>query len=180
MSEIKEYITLVNENDQVLGKEEKLTVHKEGKQHRAFSILIINDNKQMLIHKRESNKYHSGGLWTNACCSHPAFNEDLLEAAQRRLKEEMGFDCPLTELFSFKYYHAFDSGLIENEYDHVFLGVYNERDIQPNPVEVEDYKWVDYELLLKDIVNDKDAYTVWFQKIVNKLKANTIDIFEVY
>jgi isopentenyl-diphosphate delta-isomerase len=180
VSKIEEYITLVNEDDQVLGKEEKLTAHIEGKQHRAFSILIVNDNKEMLIHKRESSKYHSGGLWTNACCSHPAFNEELLEAAHRRLTEEMGFDCPLTEVFSFKYYHAFDNGLIENEYDHVFVGLYNEEEIQPNPVEVEDYQWVDYELLLEDMAENKNAYTVWFQKIINKLKTNEINIFEVY
>src|SRR6056297_441555 len=178
--EIKEYITLVNEKDQVLGKEEKLTAHKEGKQHRAFSILIINDKNQMLIHKRESSKYHSGGLWTNACCSHPAYNEDLLEAAHRRLVEEMGFDCFLIELFSFKYYHAFESGLIENEYDHVFLGLYNKETIEPNPNEVEAYQWIDFKLLLEDMLVNKEAYTVWFQKIIKKLKTDKIDIFEVY
>lgn len=177
---MKEYITLVDGNDQVIGKEEKLTAHKEGKQHRAFSILIINDKKQMLIHKRESNKYHSGGLWTNACCSHPRYNEDLLEAAHRRLVEEMGFDCHLKPLFSFKYCHTFDSGLIENEYDHVFLGVYNEETIEPNPNEVEDYQWIDYELLLKNIESNKDQYTVWFKKIIKKIETDQIDIFEVY
>lgn len=177
---MKEYITLVDANDQVLGKEEKLTAHKEGKQHRAFSILIINDKKQILIHKRESNKYHSGGLWTNACCSHPRYNEDLLEAAHRRLKEEMGFDCPLKELFSFKYYHAFESGLIENEYDHVFIGLYNVEVIQPNPIEVEDYQWVDYMSLLENMEANKELYTVWFQKIIEKIKTDQINIFEVY
>lgn len=177
---MKEYITLVNADDQVLGKEEKLKAHKEGKQHRAFSILIINDKKEMLIHKRESNKYHSGGLWTNACCSHPRYNEDLLEATHRRLIEEMGFDCPLKELFSFKYYHAFETGLIENEYDHVFLGLYNKEVIQPNPIEVEDYQWIDFEVLLKDMKANKEKYTVWFQKIIKKIQRDQIDIFEVF
>lgn len=177
---MREYITLVNEDDQVLGKEEKLKAHQEGKQHRAFSILIINDKNEMLIHKRERNKYHSGGLWTNACCSHPRYNEDLLEAAHRRLIEEMGFDCPLKEIFSFKYCHTFETGLIENEYDHVFLGVYNEKLVQPNPIEVEDYRWIDFKSLLKDIKINKEGYTVWFQKIVEKIKTDQIDIFEVY
>lgn len=177
---MKEYITLVDENDQVLGKEEKLTAHKNGKQHRAFSVLIINDKHQMLIHKRESNKYHSGGLWTNACCSHPRYSEDLLEAAHRRLKEEMGFDCILKELFSFKYYHAFESGLIENEYDHVYLGIYNDEIIKPDPIEVEDYHWIDCDLLLKNMKENKEQYTVWFQKIIEQIQKENINIFEVY
>lgn len=177
---MNEYITLVNEDDQVIGKEEKLQAHREGKQHRAFSILIINDKREMLIHKREGSKYHSGGLWTNACCSHPRYNEDLLEAAHRRLTEEMGFDCPLKEIFSFKYYHAFQTGLIENEYDHVFIGVYNENLIKPDPIEVEEYQWIDYEILLKDIERNKDHYTIWFQKIIEKIQIEQLNIFEVY
>ncbi len=177
---MKEYITLVDENDNVLGKEEKLTAHKKGKQHRAFSVLIINDNHQMLIHKRESNKYHSGGLWTNACCSHPRYEEDLLRGVHRRLKEEMGFDCTLNKMFSFKYCHTFKSGLVENEYDHVFLGVYNEKTIKPDPIEVEDFQWIDYNLLLKDMKESPKKYTVWFRKIIGKINTDSIDIFEGY
>lgn len=176
---MKEYITLVDENDHVLGKEEKLLAHKTGKRHRAFSILIINDKKQMLIHKRESSKYHSGGLWTNACCSHPRYEEKLIEAAHRRLQEEMGFDCPLKELFSFKYRYAFDDGLVENEYDHVFLGVYNSDLINPDPNEVESYKWVDYNYLLEEINSYEEKYTVWFKKIIKLLVDDKINIFEV-
>jgi len=177
---MKEYITLVDENDYVIGKEEKLKAHEKGNRHRAFSILIINDHQQMLVHKRESSKYHSGGLWTNACCSHPKHEEDLLEATHRRLKEEMGFDCSLKELFAFKYYHTFESGLIENEYDHVFLGIYNKEQIDPDPTEVEDYAWVDYNQLVKNVKSNKNQYTVWFQKIIEKIEKDQIDIFEVY
>jgi len=177
---MKEYITLVDEADNVLGKEEKMTAHKEGKQHRAFSILIINDKNQMLIHKRESGKYHSGGLWTNACCSHPRYGEGLLEGARRRLKEEMGFSCTLKKLFAFKYKHVFESGLIENEYDHVFLGLFNDQTIKPDPNEVEDYHWIDYDLILKNIKENKEQYTVWFQKIIKKIESDKFNIFEVY
>lgn len=176
---MKEYITLVDGKDQVIGKEEKLAAHVQGKQHRAFSILIMNEKHQMLIHKRESNKYHSGGLWTNACCSHPRYKEGLLEAAHRRLKQEMGFDLTLKELFSFKYKHLFESGLIENEYDHVFLGLYNGETIDPDPIEVEDFHWIDYDLLLKNIKENPNQYTVWFQKILEKIKTDNIDLFQV-
>jgi len=177
---MRNFIILVDDNDKVVGKEDKLLTHKNGLQHRAFSVLIINDKNQMLIHKRNSAKYHSGSLWTNACCSHPVHEEDLIEAAHRRLKEEMGFNCPLKEVFSFKYYYKFDNGLVENEYDHVFVGLYNSNLVHPDPTEVESYKWIDYDLLLEDVENNNEEYTVWFKKIIKRLVQDKIDIFEVF
>ena len=98
-----EYINLVNLEGKRIGKVEKIKAHKEKKLHLAFSILVINEKKEMLIHKRSLNKYHSPGLWTNTCCSHPKFGESLETAVHRRLKEEMGFDCKMNKVFDFVY-----------------------------------------------------------------------------
>jgi isopentenyl-diphosphate delta-isomerase len=174
-----EYITLVNEKDEVVGKMEKMKVHIDGVLHRAFSIIIINDNNEMLIHKRNINKYHSGGLWTNACCSHPNYSENLSASIHRRLKEEMGFDCDLKEIFKFQYITEFGDGLIENEYDHVFIGRYNSNNINPDEDEVEDYKWIKLETLINDIKENDDNYTYWFKIIMKEVEKRKINIFEV-
>src|SRR5258708_5798594 len=117
---------------------EKLEVHQKGLLHRAFSIFIFNRKGEMLLQQRALNKYHNGGLWTNACCSHPAPGEKTLTAATRRLKEEMGFTTALEKAFDFTYKVSFENGLTENEFDHVFTGRY-EGSIEPNPDEVKDY-----------------------------------------
>ncbi len=96
-------VILVNEKDEVTGVMEKMEAHRKGLLHRAFSVFILNDVGHMLLHQRALDKYHSGGLWTNACCSHPFPGETVAQAAHRRLFEEMGFDCPLSELFQFTY-----------------------------------------------------------------------------
>src|SRR5690554_1424860 len=106
-------VVLVNEQDQVLGTKEKLQAHQKGNLHRAFSVLIFNDKNEMLLQKRASNKYHCGGLWTNACCSHPRLSETPKEAAMRRLNEELGFTTQLTYLGKFIYKAKFENGLIE-------------------------------------------------------------------
>ncbi|GBD34035.1 Isopentenyl-diphosphate Delta-isomerase [bacterium HR34] len=163
-----EKIILVDENDNEIGFEEKLEVHKKGKLHRAFSIFVFNSKGELLIQKRAKNKYHSGGLWTNTCCSHPHPGENLEEAVHRRLKEEMGFDCNLKEIFSFIYKVKFENGLTENELDHVFIGVYD-GEVKPNQNEVEDFKWVNINTLLKDIQFNEDKYTYWFKLILPKV-----------
>src|SRR4030042_6476736 len=126
----KEFIILVDENDNFLGTEEKLKVHKEGKLHRAFSVFIFNSKGELLMQKRAKDKYHSGGLWANTACGHPRANESLVDAAHRRLFEEMGFDCELKEIYKFHYNVRFENGLIENEMDHVFMGKFEDK---PNP-----------------------------------------------
>jgi len=118
-------VILVDKNDNPIGTEEKLQAHKDAKLHRCFSILIFNSDGKMMIHQRQKGKYHCGGLWTNACCSHPRPGECTLDAAHRRLVEEMGFDTELEELFSFTYKAEFPNGLAEHEFDHVFKGVFN-------------------------------------------------------
>src|SRR5258705_3890201 len=120
----KQEVILVNTDDVALGSMEKMEAHVKGKLHRAFSVFIFNTNGEMLLQQRAINKYHSGGLWTNACCSHPSPGEDTSSAARRRLKEEMGIATPLKKIFDFVYEASFDNGLTENEFDHVFAGEY--------------------------------------------------------
>ena len=117
---------LVNERDEPLGSMEKMEAHRKGALHRAFSVFIFNSRGEMLLQQRALKKYHSGGLWTNACCSHPRPGETNEAAALRRLREEMGFDTSLQQIFSFTYRASFNNGLTEHEYDHVFAGIYDE------------------------------------------------------
>jgi isopentenyl-diphosphate delta-isomerase len=168
-----EMIMIVDEDDNTVGYEHKTIVHKSGILHRAFSIFIFNSKSELLIQKRAYTKYHSAGLWTNACCSHQRFAESLLVAVHRRLIEEMGFDCHLEELFKFKYnIHFDDCNLQENEYDYVFYGIYDGL-INPNTQEVDDYKWVNIEDLLRNISIEPEKYTYWFKLAINKV----VDIF---
>ena len=158
-------VVLVDENDNVLGSMEKMQAHLEGRLHRAFSVIVFNDNDEMLIHKRANDKYHCGGLWTNACCSHPRLNESPKAGATRRMQEEMGFTTQLDYIGQFIYRTEFKNGLIENELDHIFVGRFNGQPI-PNPYEVEDFKYVGLDKLKVDIENSPENYTVWFKKIV--------------
>lgn len=158
-------IVLVNENDEIIGAAEKLLVHEEGLLHRAFSILVFNQKKELLIHQRAWEKYHSGGLWTNTCCGHPNENEEMKAAVHRRLQEEMGFDCPLEMRFKFQYRAEFKNGLIENEIDHVYVGGYNGT-FNTNPEEVADYKWINVHFLLADVARYPNKYTYWFREIL--------------
>ncbi|WP_207428648.1 isopentenyl-diphosphate Delta-isomerase [Pedobacter sp. SYSU D00535] len=154
-------VILVDELDQQQGVMEKLEAHQKGLLHRAFSVFIINDEGKMLLQQRAKDKYHSGGLWTNACCSHPQPGENTLVAAQRRLSEEMGFTCFLQKLEAFKYYAEFENGLIEHEYDHIYLGKFNGK-VLPNKDEVSDYQWLGLEEIQVSLEKNKDSYTYWF------------------
>lgn len=155
-------VILVNEQDEVTGVMEKMEAHRKGLLHRAFSVFIRNDAGDMLLHQRALDKYHSGGLWTNACCSHPMPGETVTQAAHRRLTEEMGFDCPLSELFQFTYRTDFDNGLIEHEYDHVLMGTYNGT-IHPNPQEVNDHRFISIETITRLLQEQPAQFTSWFK-----------------
>jgi len=173
---MNELIILVDEQDNEIGVSEKNLAHLNGgKLHRAFSIFIYNTKKQMLIQKRAINKYHSGGLWSNTCCSHPRVDEQLEIAIHRRLQEEMGFDCLLTEIFSFNYHADFENGLTEREIDHVFIGKYS-GEINPNINELDDWMWIEFTELLQDVKNNPQNYTVWFklsiEKVIEICKSN--------
>ncbi len=163
---IKDYILLVNENDEIIGAEEKMEVHKTGKLHRAFSIFVFNSENKLLIHKRAISKYHSGGLWTNTCCSHQRDGEELYDSIHRRLKEEMGFDCDLDEIFSLKYRAELDKELIEHEIDHVFIGEFDGEPIL-NPDEADEYAWVNLDDIVRQIREFPNKFTYWFKLLID-------------
>ncbi len=157
-----EEVVLVNQNGLETGTMEKIEAHKKGLLHRAFSVFIINSSGHLLLQRRASGKYHSPGLWTNTCCSHPRPGESVNEAARRRLKEEMGMDCSLTELFTFIYKTEFENGLTEHEFDHVLVGI-SDKDPVPDPDEVDEYEYAELEFLLVDIDKNPRDYTEWFK-----------------
>jgi len=163
-------VILVDEDDQPLGVMEKMEAHRQGKLHRAFSIFVLNNEGEMLLQRRSLTKYHSPGLWTNACCSHPGPGELTLFAASRRLKEEMGFSCSLTEIFTFTYETRFDNGLTEHEYDHVFLGIYDGK-IDPDPAEVEEFKWFTHEQISTQLSSVEAGFSSWFKLAYPMVKS---------
>lgn len=154
-------IILVNEQDEAIGTMEKMEAHHKGLLHRAFSVFVINDAGEILLQRRALEKYHSAGLWTNACCSHPFPGETIAAAAHRRLQEEMGFDCELEEIFTFTYRAEFDNGLTEHEFDHVLLGTYN-GNIYPNPSEVCDYHYLSSGKIQELMEKEPTEFTIWF------------------
>lgn len=153
-------IALVDMDDNITGYETKSEVHRKGLLHRAFSVFIVRGG-EMLIQMRNPDKYHSGGLWSNTCCSHQREGEELLESVHRRMLEEMGFDCETEELFSFVYRTQFRSDLIEYEYDHVFLGTYD-GEVNVNPEEASEIRWVGFEALKKEMVEKPEKFSSWF------------------
>jgi len=164
-----EKIVLVNKKNETIGTEEKMEAHLAGKLHRAFSILLFNKKGETLIQRRAKSKYHSPGLWTNTCCSHPRPKEEAKLAAERRLKEEMGINCKLKEAFNF-IYKAKLGGLIEHEFDHVFLGKFDGKP-RPDKKEVADWRWVKLKELKTDIKKNPKKYTPWFRIIIKKIKS---------
>ena len=170
-----ERVILVDTQDNVIGSMEKLEAHRKGVLHRAFSILIFNSKGEVLLQKRSKNKYHSGGLWTNACCSHPLPHESMSEATRKRLKHEMGIDLQPQFAFKFVYKTNLDKDLIEHEYDHVFIGKYDGVP-HTNLDEVEDWKFVDVASLRHDLELHPDSYTEWFKLIMNHSELREIPV----
>jgi isopentenyl-diphosphate delta-isomerase len=165
---MEDRVILVDEADREVGSAEKLEAHREGKRHRAFSIFVFNSAGQLLLQKRSSRKYHSGGLWSNTCCSHPRPGDPIQDEARKRLLEEMGFQCDLQWIFTFSYNVQFTNELSENEIDHVFIGRYD-GDPTPNPDEAEDWKWMDLEDLVNDVKADPDAYSYWLKICLDRV-----------
>jgi isopentenyl-diphosphate delta-isomerase len=157
-------VILVDEKDKPLGTAEKLEAHRKGQLHRAFSIFIFNSKGDMLLQQRALGKYHSGGLWTNACCSHPVVEMDLVDFARLRLHEEMGFDTALEKIFDFVYHADMENGLIEHEFDHVYVGNY-EGDISYDKDEVMDYCYRSLEDISSSLVSHPHKYTAWFRLV---------------
>ena len=158
----EEKVVLVNEQDEVVGVENKTSAHQLGSLHRAFSVFILNAGGQLLLQKRAHSKYHSRGLWSNTCCGHPRPGETVEQAARRRLFEEMGFDAELWTLFNFIYYTNLDEGVTEHEYDYVLVGHFDDIP-KPDPDEVVDWKWADLTTVSAELKSHPECYTYWFR-----------------
>ena len=165
---MEDCVVLVDRMGREIGAQEKIQAHREGNLHSAFSIFIFNTVGELLLQRRARTKYHSGGLWTNTCCSHPRPGESYYSAARRRLNEEMGFDCELTGLFRFIYHTQLDNNLFEHELDQVFIGHYNGQPT-PNPSEVDDWKWMNVGVLKQDVQKSPDNYTYWFKLALDRV-----------
>ncbi len=161
---VEEKVILVDANDNPIGLMNKLEAHEKAVLHRAFSVFILNDKKELMLQQRAHHKYHSPLLWTNTCCSHQRENETNIQAGTRRLHEEMGFVTELKEMFHFIYKAPFDNGLTEHELDHVMIGYYNDVPVI-NDDEVESWKWMKIEDIKNDMITNPDIYTVWFKII---------------
>ncbi|MAD97998.1 MAG: isopentenyl-diphosphate delta-isomerase [Flavobacteriaceae bacterium] len=164
---VEEQVILVDQNDNPRGLMPKMEAHEKAELHRAFSVFIFNDQKELMLQQRAKHKYHSPLLWTNTCCSHQRAGESNIEAGKRRLQEEMGFTTEIKEVFSFIYKAPFDNGLTEHELDHVMVGHYNGDPII-NREEVEDFRWMTLDAVKNDIRTNPHLYTAWFKIIFEK------------
>ncbi|KAA3609306.1 MAG: isopentenyl-diphosphate Delta-isomerase [Calditrichaeota bacterium] len=174
-----DYVILVDKKDQQIGIEEKMDAHKSGKLHRAFSVLLFNKAGELLLQRRALDKYHSPGLWTNTCCSHPRPGENIQQAAKRRLIEELGIQCSFKKIFDFIYKTTFDYGLIEHELDHVLVGEF-EGEIKPNPSEVMEIRWQSLGDLYEEIKSYPDRFTIWFQIMIEKIAQHEKPLFPAH
>lgn len=167
MASTLDEVILVDDRDRETGTMEKLEAHRRGLLHRAFSVFVFDSGGRMLLQRRAEGKYHSPGLWTNTCCSHPRPHETKEKAARRRLKEEMGLDLELDYKTHFIYRAEFDNGLTEHEFDHVFTALSNS-DPRPDPKEVGDWKWLSPKEIKELIASEPDAFTPWFRIAMEK------------
>ncbi|HVH12289.1 MAG TPA: isopentenyl-diphosphate Delta-isomerase [Longimicrobium sp.] len=164
---MEERVVLVDEDDAEVGTLEKQRAHAEGRLHRALSVFVLNPRGELLLQRRAAGKYHSGGLWTNACCSHPRPGEPVDLAARRRLREEMGIDCVLEPAFAFTYRAEVGGGLVEHEYDHVFLGRF-EGDPLPSTDEVDAWRWVPADTIRDELAAAPERFTPWFRLVFSR------------
>jgi isopentenyl-diphosphate delta-isomerase, type 1 len=165
---MEDQVILVDENDREIGAAGKLAAHREGLLHRAFSIFVFHPNGKLLLQKRARTKYHSDGLWSNTCCSHPRPGEAIQAEARRRLSQEMGFVCDLEEVFDFTYRIKLTDQLTEHEIDHVFIGTFD-GDPVPNPEEVDDWKWIEVEQLQRDLQGNPADYSYWLRICIDQV-----------
>lgn len=174
---VNEVLILVDNNDIEIGFLDKATVHQRGVLHRAFSVFIFNSMGSLMLQRRAMNKYHSPGLWSNTCCSHPRRGEETKAACSRRLVEEMGLKCTVNFAFSFTYRARFENGLTEHEFDHVYFG-FTDQSPAPDPEEVMDWKYISIQELQQEILVSPDNYTEWlkicFPKVVEHLEASKL------
>lgn len=170
-----EMVILVDEHDTQIGTTDKMNAHTLGLLHRAFSVFILrikNSQVQLLLQQRNADKYHCGNLWTNTCCSHPREGEQIVAAGERRLQEEMGLQLKLKLIGNFSYRAEFSNGLIEHEFDHVLVGMYDGSPIKFNPAEVQDYRWINLSNLEIELLNNAQAYTPWLKEALHIVQQN--------
>lgn len=172
-----EHVILVDENDKEIGIAEKIQAHRENLRHRAFSVFIFRDQNepQLLLQQRAEGKYHSAGLWTNTCCSHPRPGEEIVAAGERRLREEMNIEAKLTALGWFHYIAHFDNGLTENEIDYVLIGKTTLETIELNPIEAQAYRWITLSELTKEMAKHPDRFTPWFAQALAVVKKHILN-----
>lgn len=168
---MEEQVVLVSEKDEILGVMDKMQAHENGILHRAFSVFLFNDKGEMLLQKRAADKYHSPNQWTNAVCSHPRMGETYMEAAQRRLKEELGIETPLTYRFNFLYKADVGQNLWEHELDHVFTGNF-EGEFKLNEEEVSEVRYISIDELDKEMSANPENFTEWFKIILKEYKQH--------
>lgn len=161
-----EHVVLVDPEDNPIGTAEKIAAHQKGLCHRAFSIFIFRQSvtTEILLQQRALSKYHSPGLWTNTCCSHPRPDENIIQAGERRLQEEMGIKTPLNSIGKFHYIAHFANGLIENEVDHVLIGTLTDESFEVNSAEVNDYRWISLPDLHQELAQFPDQFTPWLKQ----------------
>jgi isopentenyl-diphosphate delta-isomerase len=162
-------VILVDTFDLAIGTMEKMEAHQKGVLHRAFSVFVFNTQGEMLLQQRAQEKYHSAGLWTNTCCSHPQPGEEIVYAAQKRLTEEMGFSCELYVKDKFIYKVELENNLIEHELDYILTGTFS-GNIFPDTTEVQDFKWISVEQVKKEIENKPELFTFWFKEILKNFR----------
>lgn len=167
LSIMPEHVILVDERDRATGVAEKMLAHRDGLLHRAFSVFLFNRRGELLLQQRAMRKYHSGGLWTNTCCSHPRPGETIAAAVARRLAEEMGITCSTRKAFDFVYRVQLAEGVIEHELDHVYIGEYDGK-VAPDPSEVKAYRWIDLSTLKQELAEHPQHFTVWFKLAIDR------------
>jgi isopentenyl-diphosphate delta-isomerase type 1 len=172
-----EYVVLVDQFNQETGLAEKLEAHRQNLLHRAFSVFIFRNiaghEPELLLQQRALDKYHSPGLWTNTCCSHPRHGENIIKAGERRLHEELGMIAELRDLGWFHYNAHFPNGLSENEIDHVLTGYIGDDNVfEPNPDEVHAIRWVTVDVLKKEIAEEPEKFTPWLHKALEIVEKN--------
>jgi isopentenyl-diphosphate delta-isomerase len=172
-ADISERVVLVDRDDRQVGTAPKLAAHLDGQLHRAFSVFVFDSAGNTLLQRRAAGKYHSAGLWSNTCCGHPRPGEPTGAAAHRRLREEMGFDCGLRPTLSFEYRRDLENGLIEHELDRVFVGRFDGTPV-PDPHEVDDWRWVDVDVVATDMIANPQLYSAWFPIALAKLCASGV------
>lgn len=165
----EELVQLLDGNNKTIGVMEKMQAHREGALHRAVSVFVFNSKGEMLLQQRAAGKYHSPGLWSNTCCTHPRPGEEPLKAAERRLQEEMGIECSLEYKFDFLYKAELGNGLTEHEYDHVYYGYTNEKPV-PDNNEVAAWSYLSMDELDNRLQEQPTKFTVWFHLLFGQLK----------